>query len=166
MKLYSSLRLLAIFSIPCQCFSFQQPSFTLSTVNKAFNKNTDNASALRAYKDGSTLAEESLSNEEISRYSRHLVLSVSLLPSLLCLIWSLRQHMILTLIANCIMISKQDVGMTGQKALKNASVLVVGAGGLGSPCLLWVWFVRCFVRFKNFYILTSSNCFIIFTNVT
>jgi adenylyltransferase/sulfurtransferase len=31
-----------------------------------------------------------------------------------------------------------DVGMEGQKALKNASVLVVGAGGLGSPCLLYL----------------------------
>eukprot|EP00544_Gedaniella_sp_CCMP2646_P007825 CAMPEP_0202481220 /NCGR_PEP_ID=MMETSP1361-20130828/892_1 /ASSEMBLY_ACC=CAM_ASM_000849 /TAXON_ID=210615 /ORGANISM="Staurosira complex sp., Strain CCMP2646" /LENGTH=401 /DNA_ID=CAMNT_0049108719 /DNA_START=192 /DNA_END=1394 /DNA_ORIENTATION=- len=31
-----------------------------------------------------------------------------------------------------------DVGMDGQKALKNASVLVVGAGGLGSPCLLYL----------------------------
>ena len=47
-----------------------------------------------------------LTNEEISRYSRHLVLG--------------------------------DVGMNGQKALKNASVLVVGAGGLGSPCLLYL----------------------------
>lgn len=48
----------------------------------------------------------SLTNEEISRYSRHLVLS--------------------------------DVGMKGQVALKNASVLVIGAGGLGSPCLLYL----------------------------
>jgi adenylyltransferase/sulfurtransferase len=47
-----------------------------------------------------------LSSEEISRYSRHLVLS--------------------------------DVGMKGQKTLKNASVLVIGAGGLGSPCLLYL----------------------------
>jgi sulfur-carrier protein adenylyltransferase/sulfurtransferase len=49
---------------------------------------------------------ESLSNEEISRYSRHLVLS--------------------------------DVGIRGQECLKGASVLVVGAGGLGSSCLLYL----------------------------
>eukprot|EP00980_Cylindrotheca_fusiformis_P027860 scaffold22560_cov135-Cylindrotheca_fusiformis.AAC.71 len=47
-----------------------------------------------------------LNNDEISRYSRHLVLS--------------------------------DVGMEGQVALKDASVLVIGAGGLGSPCLLYM----------------------------
>lgn len=47
-----------------------------------------------------------LNNDEISRYSRHLVLN--------------------------------DVGIEGQKKLKNASVLVVGAGGLGSPCLLYL----------------------------
>ena len=47
-----------------------------------------------------------LTNDEISRYSRHLVLG--------------------------------NVGMSGQKALKAASVLVVGAGGLGSPCLMYL----------------------------
>ncbi len=47
-----------------------------------------------------------LSNGEISRYSRHLVLG--------------------------------DVGMKGQSALKDASVLVIGAGGLGSPCLMYL----------------------------
>ena len=31
-----------------------------------------------------------------------------------------------------------DVGMAGQKRLKNAKVLVVGAGGLGSPLLLYL----------------------------
>ena len=54
----------------------------------------------------SQLPAEELSNQEISRYSRHLVLS--------------------------------DVGMAGQKKLKDASVLVIGAGGLGSPCLLYL----------------------------
>src|ERR1700742_1596499 len=31
-----------------------------------------------------------------------------------------------------------DVGVTGQKRLKNAKVLVIGAGGLGSPSLLYL----------------------------
>ena len=31
-----------------------------------------------------------------------------------------------------------DVGMAGQRKLKNSSVLIVGAGGLGSPCLLYL----------------------------
>ena len=32
----------------------------------------------------------------------------------------------------------QDVGIAGQLALKRSSVLVIGAGGLGSPCLLYL----------------------------
>lgn len=47
-----------------------------------------------------------LTNSEIGRYSRHLVLG--------------------------------DVGMSGQSALKKSSVLVIGAGGLGSPCLMYL----------------------------
>jgi len=47
-----------------------------------------------------------LTNEEIYRYSRHL-----LIP---------------------------EVGLTGQKKLKAASVLIVGAGGLGSPAALYL----------------------------
>lgn len=31
-----------------------------------------------------------------------------------------------------------EVGMTGQKRLKNAKVLIIGAGGLGSPALLYL----------------------------
>ena len=31
-----------------------------------------------------------------------------------------------------------DVGMSGQKRLKNAKVLCVGAGGLGSPALMYL----------------------------
>lgn len=50
--------------------------------------------------------QSALSNDEIRRYSRHLVLS--------------------------------DVGVKGQELLKDAAVLVVGAGGLGSPALLYL----------------------------
>src|SRR4051794_7355761 len=49
---------------------------------------------------------ESLTPDEIRRYSRHLIIP--------------------------------DVGMDGQKRLKNAKVLCVGAGGLGSPALLYL----------------------------
>jgi molybdopterin/thiamine biosynthesis adenylyltransferase/rhodanese-related sulfurtransferase len=49
---------------------------------------------------------ESLSVDEVRRYSRHLIIP--------------------------------DVGMTGQKRLKNAKVLCVGAGGLGSPALMYL----------------------------
>ena len=49
---------------------------------------------------------ESLSVDEVRRYSRHLIIP--------------------------------EVGMTGQKRLKNARVLCVGAGGLGSPALLYL----------------------------
>ena len=31
-----------------------------------------------------------------------------------------------------------EVGMAGQKRLKNSKVLVIGAGGLGSPALLYL----------------------------
>lgn len=49
---------------------------------------------------------ESLSIDEVRRYSRHLIIP--------------------------------DVGMAGQKRLKNARVLCVGAGGLGSPTLMYL----------------------------
>ncbi|MDT4922558.1 MAG: sulfur-carrier protein adenylyltransferase/sulfurtransferase [Pseudonocardiales bacterium] len=49
---------------------------------------------------------ESLTIEEVRRYSRHLIIP--------------------------------DVAMAGQKRLKNAKVLCIGAGGLGSPALLYL----------------------------
>jgi adenylyltransferase/sulfurtransferase len=49
---------------------------------------------------------ESLSIEEVRRYSRHLIIP--------------------------------DVAMDGQKRLKNAKVLCIGAGGLGSPALMYL----------------------------
>ena len=47
-----------------------------------------------------------LSEEELERYGRHILL--------------------------------REVGGPGQMALKNAKVLVIGAGGLGSPCLMYL----------------------------
>ncbi len=51
-------------------------------------------------------ATTTLSNEEIQRYSRHLIMP--------------------------------EVGMAGQKKLKEASVLLIGAGGLGSPLAMYL----------------------------
>ena len=52
------------------------------------------------------LAHVALSNEEVERYSRHLIMP--------------------------------EVGMSGQKKLKAAKVLLIGAGGLGSPLALYL----------------------------
>ncbi len=52
------------------------------------------------------MMETSLSDDELDRYSRHLVIP--------------------------------EVGIDGQQKLKNASVLVVGAGGLGSPVIQYL----------------------------
>src|SRR5215203_7334600 len=52
------------------------------------------------------VAELTLTNQEMARYSRHLIMP--------------------------------EVGVEGQKRLKAASVLLVGAGGLGSPLALYL----------------------------
>jgi adenylyltransferase/sulfurtransferase len=52
------------------------------------------------------LADVTLSNEEVERYSRHLIMP--------------------------------EVGMEGQKKLKAASILLIGAGGLGSPLAMYL----------------------------
>lgn len=89
MRHRSSLRLLAIFSLQNACFSFHHRSFILSTMDEhRFKKYHDSTSVLRESKGGSTLPEQSLSNEEISRYSRHLVLSVSFSSSVFYLLRS------------------------------------------------------------------------------
>ncbi len=52
------------------------------------------------------MAEVTLSNEEIARYSRHLIMP--------------------------------EVGMAGQRKIKQGSVLLIGTGGLGSPLALYL----------------------------
>jgi molybdopterin/thiamine biosynthesis adenylyltransferase/rhodanese-related sulfurtransferase/molybdopterin converting factor small subunit len=59
-----------------------------------------------ATREGATAALPGLSNEEVARYARHLVLP--------------------------------EVGLEGQRRLKAAKVLLVGAGGLGSPAALYL----------------------------
>jgi len=69
---------------------------------------TDIISIVPAVAGGSELSLNAplLSNEEIMRYSRHLILP--------------------------------EVGMEGQRKLKAASVLIIGAGGLGSPLAMYL----------------------------
>src|SRR6266853_754431 len=55
---------------------------------------------------GSRAEKNALSQQEVARYSRHLIMP--------------------------------EVGMEGQKRLKAASVLLIGAGGLGSPLGLYL----------------------------
>lgn len=71
-------------------------------------KDSDELSIIPSIAGGSTTCdtEVQLSNEEIQRYSRHLIMP--------------------------------EVGMEGQKKLKAASVLMIGAGGLGSPLGLYL----------------------------
>jgi molybdopterin/thiamine biosynthesis adenylyltransferase/rhodanese-related sulfurtransferase/molybdopterin converting factor small subunit len=73
-------------------------------------KDSDTISIVPSIAGGSTAVEEDreveLSNEEILRYSRHLIMP--------------------------------EVALEGQKRLKAASVLCIGAGGLGSPLILYL----------------------------
>ncbi|MBI4393979.1 MAG: molybdopterin-synthase adenylyltransferase MoeB [Euryarchaeota archaeon] len=62
--------------------------------------------AQRSPVDGDKVETTRLSNDEIRRYSRHLIMP--------------------------------EVGLEGQRRLKAASVLIVGAGGLGSPAALYL----------------------------
>lgn len=80
------------------------PSKQTKSVSLMHNKVQSRLISLKVY--GSNDSEQELTKDEISRYSRHLVLG--------------------------------DVGVAGQKAIKNSNVLVIGAGGLGSPCLLYL----------------------------
>ena len=60
----------------------------------------------------------SLTDEQILRYSRHLIMP--------------------------------EVGMVGQEKLVNASVLLIGAGGLGSPLAMYLSAVQtCRLRIKT-----------------
>src|SRR5215210_6033785 len=66
----------------------------------------DMTTANRSIIDPSRLDRIEFSNDEIARYSRHLIMP--------------------------------EVTLEGQKRLKAASVLCIGAGGLGSPILLYL----------------------------
>ena len=135
MRLRFTLTCLLTFSLQDICFPFYQNTFTVSTqTKKATRKRYHGCSVLKDSKQASTCPDESLSREEISRYSRHLVLSVSIDEQRFLVAFVL--FSICTHLFSYLFLSEKDVGMKGQKALKNSSVLVVGAGGLGSPCLL------------------------------
>ena len=81
--------------------SLRNFSSTAKYINGSVNTDHD-----RAYMIITNNRLETLSKEEINRYSRHLQLS--------------------------------EVGLEGQKRLKAAHVLIVGAGGLGSPVILYL----------------------------
>ena len=62
--------------------------------------------SIKSLIDPGAIADMAMSHEEVSRYSRHLIMP--------------------------------EVGMAGQKKLKAASILLIGAGGLGSPLAMYL----------------------------
>lgn len=78
----------------------------LRPLRSTLNNNIEDEQEAEPFTSTTNTPATSLSNEEIGRYSRHLVLS--------------------------------NVGMVGQLTLKQSAVLVIGAGGLGSPVLLYL----------------------------
>jgi len=69
-------------------------------------KDGDTVILIPSIAGGTNLKDEPLSREEITRYSRHLILP--------------------------------EVGLEGQKKLKNGKVLLIGGGGLGAPIALYL----------------------------
>jgi sulfur-carrier protein adenylyltransferase/sulfurtransferase len=67
---------------------------------------TDTVSIVPSVAGGSEAVSDALSNAEVQRYSRHLIIP--------------------------------EVGVEGQQRLKNARVVCIGAGGLGSPASLYL----------------------------
>jgi sulfur-carrier protein adenylyltransferase/sulfurtransferase len=101
-ELYSGLETFAVAGMP------QLPSWFLdnSRAGLATARTTTRAGENAVPLPPLVEPAESLTVDEVKRYSRHLIIP--------------------------------EIGMTGQKRLKNAKVLCVGAGGLGSPALLYL----------------------------